>query len=109
MRKSSHLTSSDGSGFLQDLILGHFAHPLFLPRLDLDAGDGLAAAEPRCDLFLAFRHELAPLLMIVGEAFGRDRHRERDVALRLAQLGVFGVLDVRLPAKPLGQIGMTIL
>ena len=99
------MPSSWRSRFLQDLILRHFAHALFLLRLDLDAGDGLAAAEPRGDLFLALRYELAPFLVIVGEAFGRDCHSERDVALRLSQLGVFGVLDVRLPAKPFGQIG----
>src|SRR3546814_5345467 len=72
------------------------------------ASYGLSAAVPRRDRVLALGHEFASLIVVVGEAFGRDRHRKRDMALRLGQLGVFRVLDVCLPAKTLGHISAQI-
>src|SRR3546814_15926795 len=88
-----------------DLILRHLSHPLFLARFDLNAGNRLATADPSCHFLLALSHELAPFIVIAGEAFGRDRHCKCDMALRLAQLGVFRVLDILLPAESFGQIG----
>src|SRR3546814_4921087 len=87
--------ASSAPGFLKDLILRHLTHPLFLARFDLNAGNRLATADPSCHFLLALRHELAPFIVIAGEAFGRDRHCKCDMALRLAQLGVFRVLDIR--------------
>src|SRR3546814_12151855 len=66
--------ASSAPGFLKDLILRHLTHPLFLARFDLNAGNRLATADPRCHFLLALRHDLAPFIVIAGEAFGRDRH-----------------------------------
>src|SRR3546814_16992732 len=71
----------------------------------LNAGNRIATADPSCHFLLALRHELAPFIVIAGEAFGPDRHCKCDMALRLAQLGVFPVLDISLPAKSFGPIG----
>src|SRR3546814_6465955 len=77
--------ASSAPGFLKDLILRHLTHPLFLARFDLNAGNRLATADPSCHFLLALRHELAPFIVIAGEAFGRDRHCKCDMALRRSE------------------------
>src|SRR3546814_10830951 len=97
--------ASSAPGFLKDLILRHLTHPLFLARFDLNAGNRLATADPSCHFLLALRHELAPFIVIAGEAFGRDRHCTFDLALPLALLGLFLVLDLFLPSVSFLPIG----
>src|SRR3546814_17047844 len=86
--------ASSAPGFLKDLILRHLTHPLFLARFDLNAGNRLATADPSCHFPLALRHELAQLIVLPRDAFGRDRTCRRVMVLCLAPLWVFRVLDI---------------
>src|SRR3546814_637320 len=90
----ARLCASSAPGFLKALILRHLPPPLFLAPFDLIAGIPLPTASPRAPIYLTLPHDLAPLLVIAGETFGRDRHCKCDMAVRLAQLGVFRVLDI---------------
>jgi hypothetical protein len=89
---------------LQDLILLDFTDTLALLLADLDAGNTLAALDAGSDFLLAASHKLVLFGGVAGKAAASYCHRQRDGALRTAQLGVFRVLDVGLTTETLSQV-----